>query len=330
MKKFDYIVIQAPMISELGLKGNSLLLFAMIHGFSKDGANRYRASLKDMCEWLCTSKSAISPVLNALVEAGYINKHEVVDNGLSKPEYTTNYERLLAKAAEEGALKPTLVYKEKEEKQPAKTKRVRNPYPKQKAVESMGTETVPGTESVPNGYGIKNEMGTESVPHNKYNINIYKYYSCCYSALTAEQQKQEQEQFFKIFFFRGAADPAAEVKRFVAHNQVNGWQNKAGKVYDNTEKRMALAELWTFTTGERGASDFLALWEKVFNRVADVESAMVLLDTTAKITKTDDVMLIHCKRATSAFLEANIERVKDLFIVYAAGRKIRYNYTNQK
>ena len=30
MKKFDYIVIQAPIISELGLKGNSLLLFAMI------------------------------------------------------------------------------------------------------------------------------------------------------------------------------------------------------------------------------------------------------------------------------------------------------------
>ena len=45
MKKFDYIVIQAPMISELGLKGNSLLLFAMIHGFSKDGVNRYRAIL---------------------------------------------------------------------------------------------------------------------------------------------------------------------------------------------------------------------------------------------------------------------------------------------
>ena len=47
------------MISELGLKGNSLLLFAMIHGFSKDGVNRYRASLSDMCEWLCTSKGSI-------------------------------------------------------------------------------------------------------------------------------------------------------------------------------------------------------------------------------------------------------------------------------
>ena len=326
MKKFDYIVIQAPMISELGLKGNSLLLFAMIHGFSKDGVNRYRASLKDMCEWLCTSKSAISPTLNALVEAGYINKHDVEENGLSKPEYTTNYERLLAKAAVEGSLKPTLVYQEK----PSKSKRVRNPYPKQKAVESMGTESVLGTESRTKWVRNLEQVGTESVPHNKYNINIYKYYSCCYGELTAEQQKQEQEQFFKIFFFRGAADPAAEVKRFVAHNVTNGWQNKAGKVYDNTEKRMALAELWTFTTGERGEGNFLELWEAVFNRVVDVEGAKILLDMTAKITKTDEVMLIHCKRETSAFLEANIEKVKDLFVVYAAGRKIKYIYTNQK
>lgn len=325
MKKFDYIVIQAPMISELGLKGNSLLLFAMIHGFSKDGVNRYRASLKDMCEWLCTSKSAISPTLNALVDAGYINKHDVLENGTSKPEYTTNYERLLAKAAAEGALKPTLVYKEK----PAKGKGVRNPYPSQKAVKPRGTESVLGTESRTEAVRNLERGGTESVP-NKYNINIYKYYSCCYGLLSEQQQKQEQQQFFKIFFFRGAADPAAEVKRFVAHNQVNGWQNKAGKVYDNTEKRMALAELWTFTTGERGASEFLAFWERVFNHVAGVEGAMILLDMSAKLVKNDELMLIHCKRETAAFLEKNIDKVKELFVVEAAGRKIKYVYTNQK
>ena len=148
--------------------------------------------------------------------------------------------------------------------------------------------------------------------------------------LSEQQQKQEQQQFFKIFFFRGAADPAAEVKRFVAHNQVNGWQNKAGKVYDNTEKRMALAELWTFTTGERGASEFLAFWERVFNHVAGVEGAMILLDMSAKLVKNDELMLIHCKRETAAFLEKNIDKVKELFVVEAAGRKIKYVYTNQK
>ena len=320
MKKFDYIVIQAPMISELGLKGNSLLLFAMIHGFSKDGVNRYRASLKDMCEWLCTSKSAISPTLNALVEAGYINKHDVKSGGVSQPEYTTNYEKLLAKAAKEGALKPTLVYKEKAENK----KVVRNPYPSQKAVKSRGTESVPGTDSGTKGYGIQNESGTETVP-NKYIINIYKY-SCCYSALTDEQKQEEQKQFFKIFFFKGANDPAEEVKRFIGHNQANGWQNKAGVKYDSTEKRLGLAELWEFKTGQRESKTFLKVWEEVYIKLADVENSDILLDPRIKFTYTADMMVINCPQAVARVIEANVGKVIEIFKAHAAGKKISYKF----
>ena len=321
MKKFDYIVIQAPMISELGLKGNSLLLFAMIHGFSKDGVNRYRASLKDMCDWLCTSKSAISPVLNALVEAGYINKHDVVDNGLSKPEYTTNYESLLAKAAAEGPLKPTLVYKEKDEKKVAKSARVRNPYPKQKAVNSMGTETVPGTESVRNPYGI----GTESVP-NKYNINIYKYYSCCYGELTEAQKQEEEKQFLKLFFFRGAADPAAEVKRFVGHNQAKGWKDSSGAIFDTTEKRLGIAELWKFQLGERNAKVFLKVWKEVYSKVEAVEGSDVLLDPRISFSYTDSIMTINCPVEVRNFIENHILQVRDIIKAHAAGKKVQYKF----
>lgn len=317
MKKFDYIVIQAPMISELGLKGNSLLLFAMIHGFSKDGVNRYRASLNDMCEWLCTSKSSISPTLNALVEAGYINKHS---ENSSAPEYTTNYDELLAKAAAEGPLKPTLVYKEKAEKNEG----VRNPYHAQKGLDSRGTESVPGTESGTKGYGIRNERVRNPYPINI--INIINKYSCCYEALTAEQKEQEEKQFFKIFFFRGAADPAAEVKRFVAHNQANGWQNKSGKVYDNTDKRLGLAELWEFKTGQREGKAFIRMWQEVYNRCADQPDADKLLDSRIKITATPDVMTIHCTKETAQVLESNIAKVRDLFVSYAAGKKIMYMY----
>ena len=321
MKKFDYIVIQAPMISELGLKGNSLLLFAMIHGFSKDGVNRYRASLKDMCEWLCTSKSAISPTLNALVEAGYINKHDVKSGGVSQPEYTTNYEKLLAKAAKEGALKPTLVYKEKAENK----KVVRNPYPSQKAVKSRGTESVPGTDSGTKGYGIQNESGTETVP-NKYIINIYKYYSCCYSALSEEQKQEEQKQVLKLFFFKGAADPAAEVKRFIAHNQANGWQSKSGQKYDSTEKRLALAELWEFKTGQRNSNTFLKVWESVYAKVEDVENSEILLDPRIKFAYLDNMMVINCTKEAARFLEANISKVLDILKAHAAGKNISYKF----
>ena len=322
MKKFEYIVIQAPMISELGLKGNSLLLFAMIHGFSKDGKNRFRASLDEMAEWLITSKGAVSSTLKALEKAGYITKHDVKDGNKDKPEYSTNYEALMAKVEAEGSLKLDRIYGEKEPNQA----RVLKQYPSQKAVESMGTETVPGTESVPNGYGIKNEMGTDSVPHNKYNINIYKYYSCCYSELSEAQKQEEQEQFLKIFFFRGAADPAAEVKRFIAHNQANGWQNKAGAKYDSTEKRLGLAELWDFKTGQRENKTFLELWEKVYQRVADVPNAKVLLDPRIKFVYSTDAMAINCTKETAEFLEANIDKVKDIIVAHSAGKRIQYIY----
>jgi DNA-binding HxlR family transcriptional regulator len=317
MKKFDYIVIQAPMISELGLKGNSLLLFAMIHGFSKDGKNRFRASLEDMSEWLVTSKAAVSSTLKALEKSGYITKHDVKDGNIDKPEYSTNYETLMAKVEVEGSLRIDRIYAEK-------SLGVLNQYPSKKRAKSRGTETVPvlnqlqrGTETIPNG-------GTETVP-NKY-INIYKYYSCCYSELTEAQKQEEQEQFLKIFFFRGAADPAAEVKRFIAHNQANGWQNKAGAKYDSTEKRLGLAELWDFKTGQRENKTFLELWEKVYQRVADVENSKVLLDPKIKFIYSTDAMTINCTKETKEFLEANNDKVKDIIVAHAAGKRIQYIY----
>lgn len=320
MKKFDYIVIQAPMISELGLKGNSLLLFAMIHGFSKDGKNRFRASLDEMAEWLITSKGAVSSTLKALEKSGYIIKHDVKDGNRERPEYSTNYEALMAKVEAEGSLRIDRIYAEK-------SARVLNQYTSQNGVESKGTESVrvlnqerKGTESV-------TEKGTESVtaPY-KYNIiNIYKYYSC-YSELTEEQKEQEQKQFFKIFFFKGANDPAEEVKRFVGHNQANGWQNKAGVKYDSTEKRLGLAELWKFQMGQRDSKTFLKVWEEVYMKLADKDNSDILLDPRIKFTYTSDMMAINCTREVASFLEANVKDIVRILQAHAAGKKICYKY----
>ena len=317
MKKFDYIVIQAPMISELGLKGNSLLLFAMIHGFSKDGVNRYRASLNDMCDWLCTSKGSICPVLDSLEKAGYINRFEDEDKVV---EYTTNYDALLKKVAVEGALKPALVHKQKPAKKASKKKGGTESVPQAQRSRKGGTESVP--QEVLNPYSD----GTESVPlPYKYNINIYKYYSC-YSELTEEQKQQEQKQFFKIFFFKGSNDPAEEVKRFVGHNQANGWQNKAGVKYDSTEKRLGLAELWKFQMGQRENKTFLKVWEEVYMKLADKENSDILLDPRIKFTYTSDMMAINCTREVASFLEANVKDIVRILQAHAAGKKICYKY----
>ena len=300
MKKFDYIVIQAPMISELGLKGNSLLLFAMIHGFSKDGKNRFRASLDEMAEWLITSKGAVSSTLKALEKAGYITKHDVKDGNKEKPEYSTNYEALMAKVEAEGSLKLDRIYGEKEPNQA----RVLKQYPSQKAVESMGTESVP----------------------NKYNnINIYKY-SCCYGELTEAQKEQEQKQFFKIFFFKGAADPAAEVKRFVGHNQAKGWKDSSGAIFDTTEKRLGIAELWKFQLGERNAKVFLKVWKEVYSKVETAQGSDVLLDPRISFSYDNSAMTINCTQKVAKFLEGHLSEVKEIILAHAAGKRVCYKY----
>ena len=317
MKKFDYIVIQAPMISELGLKGNSLLLFAMIHGFSKDGKNRFRASLEDMSEWLVTSKAAVSSTLKALEKSGYITKHDVKDGNIDKPEYSTNYEALMAKVEAEGSLKINRIYAEK-------SQGVLNQYPSKKRANSRGTESVPvlnqlqrGTETIPNG-------GTETIP-NKY-INIYKYYSCAFGELTEAQKQEEEKQFLKLFFFRGAADPAAEVKRFVGHNQAKGWKDSSGAIFDTTEKRLGIAELWKFQLGERNAKVFLKVWKEVFSKVEAVEGSDVLLDPRISFSYDNSAMTINCTQKVAKFLEGHLSEVKEIILAHAAGKRVCYKY----
>ena len=317
MKKFDYIVIQAPMISELGLKGNSLLLFAMIHGFSKDGKNRFRASLEDMSEWLVTSKAAVSSTLKALEKSGYITKHDVKDGNIDKPEYSTNYEALMAKVEAEGSLKINRIYAEK-------SQGVLNQYPSKKRANSRGTESVPvlnqlqrGTETIPNG-------GTETIP-NKY-INIYKYYSCAFGELTEAQKKEEEKQFLKIFFFRGAAVPAAEVERFVGHNQAKGWQDKSGAMFDTTEKRLGIAKLWKFQLGERKAEVFLKVWKDVYEAVEAVEGSDVLLDPRISFSYDNSAMTINCTQKVAKFLEGHLSEVKEIILAHAAGKRVCYKY----
>ena len=104
MKEGDYINILAPMRSTLKLKGNALMLFALIHGYSKDQVNRCRVSLSYMAEWLATDKAAISKLISKLHKAGYINKIEYYSGGVKCFEYTANYEALLVKAMQGEAM----------------------------------------------------------------------------------------------------------------------------------------------------------------------------------------------------------------------------------
>ena len=68
------------MITELGLSGNRLLIYALIHGFSKDGVHEFRGSINYICEWTNLTRNTVISVLKSLVDDGLITKREYTEN----------------------------------------------------------------------------------------------------------------------------------------------------------------------------------------------------------------------------------------------------------
>lgn len=87
----NFVTILAPMVTILKLKGNELMVFALIHGFSQDGESTFKGSLKYLNEWTGLDKTTILRILKNLCEKEYITKHEGSKNGVKVCEYSSNY-----------------------------------------------------------------------------------------------------------------------------------------------------------------------------------------------------------------------------------------------
>lgn len=90
LKNGDYILIQADFLTELALKGNDLLVYSIIYGFSKDGNSRYTGSLDYLAKWTNSSARSVTRNLANLVERDLIIKYEYNRNGVKFCEYAAN------------------------------------------------------------------------------------------------------------------------------------------------------------------------------------------------------------------------------------------------
>lgn len=81
MKSTDYINILGWMVSDMKLKGNELILYALVHGYSKDGRNRYRGSKSYISRFLTISPRSVVNLMNSLIEKGFIKKEENENGG---------------------------------------------------------------------------------------------------------------------------------------------------------------------------------------------------------------------------------------------------------
>lgn len=97
MKNGDFITILAPMSSKLKLSGNNLLVFALIHGFSKDGEHAFYGSISYISSWLNISKNSVIDTLRVLTESGLLIKNEEIKNGVKFCNYKSQYDSILKK-----------------------------------------------------------------------------------------------------------------------------------------------------------------------------------------------------------------------------------------
>ena len=87
IKSDDLVLIQGFMINELKLKGNDLLVYAIIYGVTQDGENWFEGSRQYLAQWCNSSVKGISKNLATLVERGLIEKKVVEINKVKLCHY---------------------------------------------------------------------------------------------------------------------------------------------------------------------------------------------------------------------------------------------------
>jgi len=83
----DYVVINDWMVDSLGLKGPRLIAYAVIYGFTKNGAGLFVGSIEYIMRWTGMSRRSAYRIVSDLIDDGLIEKGEIVSSGVPKPCY---------------------------------------------------------------------------------------------------------------------------------------------------------------------------------------------------------------------------------------------------
>lgn len=90
IKNENYVTIQGWMINELNLKGNELMSYAIVYGFSQITGQAFTGSYQYLADWCNTSRRTIINVIDNLVQKGYIFKTIKTFNQVQKMELVIN------------------------------------------------------------------------------------------------------------------------------------------------------------------------------------------------------------------------------------------------
>ena len=83
----NYLVIQGWMVTELGLKGNELLIYALIYGFSQTEDQWFTGTLRYIAEWTNSTVRGVQKAHGSLIEKGLLEKAESEEKGVKSCRY---------------------------------------------------------------------------------------------------------------------------------------------------------------------------------------------------------------------------------------------------
>ena len=91
-KKF--VTIQGWMVNDLKLKGNELMIYAIIYGFCQEENQVFYGSLNYIANWISSSKQTVIKCLKSLTDKNLIEKNEKFINNVKFCEYRPkNFDR---------------------------------------------------------------------------------------------------------------------------------------------------------------------------------------------------------------------------------------------
>lgn len=80
VKDNNFIAIQGWMRTKLNLKGNELLIYALIYGFSQDGNSSFKGGRKYIADWCGCSLDTVDRSLGSLINKGLLAKYPHTDD----------------------------------------------------------------------------------------------------------------------------------------------------------------------------------------------------------------------------------------------------------
>lgn len=86
-KKQSYIVVLDWMVEKYHLKGNELLAYALIYGFSQDEESEYKGSYSYICKWLSIDRATAIRILSRLESKGLLTKRQELVGGKATNRY---------------------------------------------------------------------------------------------------------------------------------------------------------------------------------------------------------------------------------------------------